>query len=198
MKSVPLNPWRRLVCVAKSSNTSRTNLFLLSTSKEWTNMAAYTAAKMSNKYFFHINRDRSNQLMDADKVLHIFHICRPNCLFSSVPPTPPPKPSPPYTLPLPPAYVNTTKCLPMLLAFYIVLFSALEQTHCILSWVILNGWLSLFVAHFEHAIWLLGGWCHMKLLPSQRTFCVHHTANNHAPVDSVTSFQATYIGYMCI
>ena len=25
------------------------------------------------------------------------------------------------------------------------------------------------------AVWLLYGWCHMKLLPSQRKFCVHHS-----------------------
>ena len=24
-------------------------------------------------------------------------------------------------------------------------------------------------------VWLLHGWCHIKLLPSQHTFCVHHT-----------------------
>ena len=30
------------------------------------------------------------------------------------------------------------------------------------------------------AVWLLHGWCHMKLLPSWCTFCVHH----HAPVYS--------------
>ena len=25
------------------------------------------------------------------------------------------------------------------------------------------------------AVWLLQGWCHIKLLPSQHAFCVHHT-----------------------
>ena len=25
------------------------------------------------------------------------------------------------------------------------------------------------------AVWLLRGWCHVKLLPSRRTFCVRHT-----------------------
>ena len=25
------------------------------------------------------------------------------------------------------------------------------------------------------AVWLLRGWCHVKLLPSRHKFCVHHT-----------------------
>ena len=32
------------------------------------------------------------------------------------------------------------------------------------------------------------GWCHMKLLPSWRKFCVHHTTMHH-----VTSFKATFV-----
>ena len=27
----------------------------------------------------------------------------------------------------------------------------------------------------ESNLWLLHGWCHVKLLPSQPMFCVHHT-----------------------
>jgi len=27
----------------------------------------------------------------------------------------------------------------------------------------------------DSGIWLLHGWCHVKLLPSQHKFCVHHT-----------------------
>ena len=48
---------------------------------------------------------------------------------------------------------------------------------------ILSKWLQPFIAHLEYppkwctynAVWLLHGWCHVKLLPSRRTFCVHHT-----------------------
>ena len=29
------------------------------------------------------------------------------------------------------------------------------------------------------AVWLLHGWCHMKLLPSRRRFCVYHTTMHH-------------------
>ena len=46
-------------------------------------------------------------------------------------------------------------------------------------------WMSdcnLFIAHFEYppkwctysSVWLLHGWCHVKLLLFRRTFCVHH------------------------
>ena len=35
------------------------------------------------------------------------------------------------------------------------------------------------------------GWCHMKLLPSRRKFCVHHTTMHH-----VTWGKATYIWCM--
>ena len=56
------------------------------------------------------------------------------------------------------------------------LFSALEQTLCALvkrnsQWVAvaLLKWCTF------SAVWLLHGWCHVKLLPSRRTFCVHHT-----------------------
>ena len=69
--------------------------------------------------------------------------------------------------------------------FYMVLFSALEQTRCThvscdSEWVTVAFYIAL--THTKNplklcsdsAIWLCG-WCHMKLLPSQHTFCVHHT-----------------------
>ena len=95
-----------------------------------------------------------------------------------------------------------------------MLFSALEQTHCIL--VVCNSecmcvcvfvcvffacvcFIIFFIAHFLNihqsglltALFgsVLHGWYHMKLLPSQHMFCVHHM--NYAPVYSVTSFEAT-------
>ena len=42
------------------------------------------------------------------------------------------------------------------------------------------------------AIWLLHGWCQVKLLPSQRTFRVHYTT--YSPVHSATSCKATHVG----
>ena len=35
------------------------------------------------------------------------------------------------------------------------------------------------------------GWCHMKLLPPRREFCVHHSTMHH-----ITSCKATYVRYM--
>ena len=40
-------------------------------------------------------------------------------------------------------------------------------------------------------VWLLHGWCHLKLLLSQHILCTSH---NHAPVYSVTSCKTTYKG----
>ena len=40
---------------------------------------------------------------------------------------------------------------------------------------------------------LVHGWCHVKLLRSRRTFCVHHT-NMHQ--FTVSLFKATYVGCM--
>ena len=45
------------------------------------------------------------------------------------------------------------------------------------------------------AVWLLHGWCHMKLLLSQCTFCVHHTTMYQF---SVALFKAIYVGCMCV
>ena len=60
-----------------------------------------------------------------------------------------------------------------------------------LMWLWMSDW-SFYTAHLEQppkwctysAVWLLHGWCQVNLLPSQRTFCVHHT--NHTPVYSDT------------
>ena len=51
----------------------------------------------------------------------------------------------------------------------------------LLSHAILNEWIAFYSAFWIYtqsgygAIWLLHGWCHVKLLPSRRTYCVHHT-----------------------
>ena len=68
------------------------------------------------------------------------------------------------------------------LLFCIALFSALKQTWAD-SWMshsILNEWLyhmvHIFNIHWsgvlDSGVWLLHGWCHMKLLPSRHKFCV--------------------------
>ena len=72
---------------------------------------------------------------------------------------------------------------------YIALFSALEQTHGARMWFYMSGylfiarfWISTEVVYLQR--WL--GWCHIKLLPSRRKFCVHRTTMYH-----VTSCKAT-------
>ena len=64
----------------------------------------------------------------------------------------------------------------------LTLFSASEQIHCTL---VIRNWMSdcSFTQHTlnihrssYNAFWLLHGWCHMKLLLSRHTFCIHHTA----------------------
>ena len=76
------------------------------------------------------------------------------------------------------------------------LFSALEQTHCARMWFYTSGqlfivrfWISTEVEYFHR--W--HGCCHMKLLPSRRAFCVHHTTMHR-----VTSCKATYVVCMHI
>ena len=81
--------------------------------------------------------------------------------------------------------------------FYIALFSALEQTHCIhvachSEWVTVSFYrLYLFIVHILFfnvhwsglltiAICLLHGWCHVKLLPSQTcTSLQYHHIQSH-------------------
>ena len=59
---------------------------------------------------------------------------------------------------------------------------------------------SLFIACFESppkwcaygAVWLLHGWCHVKLMPSRCVLCtLYNNASYH-----VTSCKATYVGCM--
>ena len=68
----------------------------------------------------------------------------------------------------------------VLVAFYIALFSALEQTHCAHMWFYMSEyffiarfWISTEVTYLQHR----HGWGHMKLLPSRRVLC---TPYNHA------------------
>ena len=82
-----------------------------------------------------------------------------------------------------------------LMIAYITLFSAL------LSWLTTLACCSTWVISFIVCFWVSTevmylqcwhGWCHMKLQPSQRKFCVHHTTMHH-----VTSCKATYVG-VCV
>ena len=64
----------------------------------------------------------------------------------------------------------------------------------LLLYVILNGWLYLFIVCF----WLLHGWYHVKMLSVSAH--VPYTPYNHASVNtySVSWIQATYVGCMCV
>ena len=80
-----------------------------------------------------------------------------------------------------------------------LLYSAIlhSQADSLRSHAILHKWL-VFIARFwisTEVVYLQRwhGWCHMKLLLSQRRFCVHHTTMHH-----VTSCKATYIGCMLV
>ena len=66
--------------------------------------------------------------------------------------------------------------------FYTVLFSTLKQTH----WTLVcdsNETLAIYSTLLNYTlkwctrctVWLLHGWCHVKLLPPWCMFCVHHT-----------------------
>ena len=63
--------------------------------------------------------------------------------------------------------------------FYIALFMLSSRLTAQMSHIISDSDgdcnLSFFLKLFFSAIWLLHGWCHMKILPSRRKFCVHHT-----------------------
>ncbi len=77
---------------------------------------------------------------------------------------------------------------------YSAILRSLEQTHCARLWFYMSD--KLFIARFLniHRSGVLKrwhGWCHMKLQPSRRKFCVHHTTMHH-----VTSCKATYVRCM--
>ena len=86
-----------------------------------------------------------------------------------------------------PAVVQCPKSAEFLHYYYywLILFSAIPcswaDSLCFYRMWFPNEWHSL--AGFEYplkwctysAVWLLRGWCRMKLLPSWHVFCVHHT-----------------------
>ena len=81
-------------------------------------------------------------------------------------------------------------CAAVVDCFYIVLFSAFELTHCAL--VVCNSERVTVAFCFEYppkwrtcsTVWVLHGWCHLKLLPSRHVLC---TPYSHAPCH-VTSY----------
>ena len=82
---------------------------------------------------------------------------------------------------------------------YSAILRSLEQTHCACLWFYMSD--TLFIGRFllllflnihrSGVLKLWHGWCHMKLQPSRRKFCVHHTTMHH-----VTSCKATYVRCM--
>ena len=82
---------------------------------------------------------------------------------------------------------------------YSAILRSLEQTHCARLWFYMSD--TLFKARFVCCCFLnihrsgvlkcWHGWCHIKLQPSRRKFCVHHTTMHH-----VTSCKATYVRCM--
>ena len=81
---------------------------------------------------------------------------------------------------------------------YIALFSALlsrlTALACGSTWV--TGFLYCFFFKISTEVVYLQrwhGWCHMKLQPSRRRFCVHHTTMHH-----VTSCKATYVRCLAV
>ena len=88
--------------------------------------------------------------------------------------------------------------LDWLMIAYIALFSALLSRLTALACG--STWVTSFVALFFFFFWISTevvylqcwhGWCHMKLQPSRRKSCVHHTTMHH-----VTSSKATYVRCM--
>ena len=91
----------------------------------------------------------------------------------------------------------------LLLIAFIWRYSPLSSRLSALLYAILNGWLSLFIARF----WISAQVVYLQRylvtsLVSRGTAAVSahvlRTPCNHAPVYSVTSFQAVHVGCMCV
>ena len=80
-----------------------------------------------------------------------------------------------------------------LMITYIALFSALlsrlTALACGSTWV--TSFFFFFYIHRSGVLKRWHGWCHMKLQPSRRKLCVHHTTMHH-----VSSCKATYVRCM--
>ena len=93
-----------------------------------------------------------------------------------------------------------TSRLLLLITFiiYIVLFSALEQTHCTHMWFYMSDQLFLECFWiFTEVVYLQSwrGWCHMKLLPSWR---VLYTPYNYAPCHFMQSHICIHNVHRCL
>ena len=82
-----------------------------------------------------------------------------------------------------------------LMIAYIALFSALlsrlTALACGSTWVISFLYRVFWISTEVVCLQRWHGWCHMKLQPSRRKFCVHDTTMHH-----VTSCKATYVRCM--
>ena len=83
-------------------------------------------------------------------------------------------------------------------------FCASQQIHCSLvvcdsEWVTIAVHSTFLNIHrsgiLYSPVWLLHDWCHVKLLPSRRTFC---DPTNHAPVYNVTYSEAIVCLFFCL
>ena len=120
-------------------------------------------------------------------------------LSSYLPATSPPSPTPPpcYILSVHPCVCVVWGIFDWLMIddrLYSAILRSLEQTHCARMWCYMSD--KLFIARFwisTEVVYLQRwhGWCHMKLQPFRRKFCVHHTTMHH-----VTSCKATYVRCM--
>ena len=94
---------------------------------------------------------------------------------------------------------STEQLIDWLMIAYIALFSALLSR--LIALVCGSAWVtSFYSAFFNFLFWISTevvylqrwhGWCHMKLQPSRRKSCIHHTTMLH-----VTSCKATYVRCM--
>ena len=81
--------------------------------------------------------------------------------------------------------------------WWLLLFSAILRARAdsLRSHVILHEWLAFYSAFLTSTevayLQRWHGWCHMKLQPSRRKSCVHHTTMHH-----VTSCKAKYVRCM--
>ena len=84
-------------------------------------------------------------------------------------------------------------------------YSPLSWADLLRSHVVLHEWLA-FYSVFLFLFFLIStevvylqrwhGWCHMKLQPSRRKFCVHHTNMHHVTSCKATSCKATCLCYV--
>ena len=69
------------------------------------------------------------------------------------------------------------------------------HSSCMQLWIARHSvfWIPTEMVYLS-TIWLLHGWCHMKMQPSWGMFCADHTVMHQFTV----LFEATYVGCMCL